>query len=213
MTRSFGPATLLTNLLAVRMPIIGTLQDRQQRLRMRLLNEKRCKELSRHVDEKRTKRPSNVSCSPGSSVHSSLGKSSWLKINRVHPSLGSIKRQGRRFAMDRIQQCKSTTTRICAMHNKNHPDTDPWNSQCTFSMALSTLAEDGTMGTLSMDNNRTRSVMNSIELLIMDSFPDSRCKQTKTASLALDITGKPLIILRKKTDVTNDEIARFQRSH
>ena len=35
------------------------------------------------------------------------------------------------------------------------------------------LSEDGTMGTLSMDNNRRRSIMNSIELLVEESFPNS----------------------------------------
>ena len=35
------------------------------------------------------------------------------------------------------------------------------------------LTEEGNMGTLSMDNNRTHAVMNSIELLIEASYPNS----------------------------------------
>ena len=65
------------------------------------------------------------------------------------------------------------------------------------------------MGTLSMDNNCTRLVMNSIELLIEDSFPDSdankhlllRCFHQYRAAI---------ILLRKNTDATDDEIRTFQ---
>ena len=38
------------------------------------------------------------------------------------------------------------------------------------------LNDEGFMGTLSMDNNYTRLVMNSIELLIVQVVPNGRCK-------------------------------------
>jgi hypothetical protein len=71
------------------------------------------------------------------------------------------------------------------------------------------LTEEGTMGTLSMDNNRTRSVMNAIELLIVKSFP------TVDANKDLLLRCFPryraaIIILRKNTDATEEEIATFQ---
>jgi hypothetical protein len=65
------------------------------------------------------------------------------------------------------------------------------------------------MGTLSMDNNCTRSVMNAIELLIVKSFP------TVDANRDLLLRCFPryraaIIILRKNTDATEEEIATFQ---
>jgi hypothetical protein len=74
------------------------------------------------------------------------------------------------------------------------------------------LSDDGiSMGTLSMDNNRTRSIMNSIELLVEESFPEQasdinrlrllRCFPKYRAAMAL---------LRKSTDLNDDEIMAFQ---
>ena len=71
------------------------------------------------------------------------------------------------------------------------------------------LNEEGLMGTLSMDNNRTRLVMNSIELLIVQSFP------MEDANRELLLRCFPryraaMVILRKNTDATEEEIATFQ---
>jgi hypothetical protein len=70
------------------------------------------------------------------------------------------------------------------------------------------LAEDGTMGTLSMDNNRTRSVMNEIELIIQVSFPDSDSKDKLLK--CFPHYRAALTILRKTTDYRDDEIEQFQ---
>jgi hypothetical protein len=65
------------------------------------------------------------------------------------------------------------------------------------------------MGTLSMDNNRTRSVMNSIEAIIEKSFQS----QDTNKDLLLRCFPRyraAIIILPKNTDATEEEIAIFQ---
>jgi hypothetical protein len=71
------------------------------------------------------------------------------------------------------------------------------------------LTEDGQMGTLSMDNNRTRSTINQIEALIDVSFPDDNPNKFKLLN-CFPRYRAALVILRKKTDYTDEEIASFQ---
>jgi hypothetical protein len=64
------------------------------------------------------------------------------------------------------------------------------------------LTEDGRMGALSMDNNRTRA--NQIELLIDVSFPDDNPNKA--------ILMGALVILRKNTDYTDEELFAVQEN-
>lgn len=65
------------------------------------------------------------------------------------------------------------------------------------------------MGTLSMDNNRTRSTNNQIEALIDISFPDGNPNKFKLLN-CFPRYRAALVILRKKIAYTNEEIALFQ---
>lgn len=65
------------------------------------------------------------------------------------------------------------------------------------------------MGTLSMDNNRTRKVVNAIELLIEASFDDTDDKRDLLLQCFRHYRTA-LLILRKDTDATEDEIRAFQ---
>lgn len=71
------------------------------------------------------------------------------------------------------------------------------------------LTEDGTMWTLSMDNNRTRSVMNEIELIVQVSFTESDTKKLKLLRCFPQYRAA-LTILRKATDYTDNNVDNFQ---
>jgi hypothetical protein len=74
------------------------------------------------------------------------------------------------------------------------------------------LTEEGNMGTLSMDNNRTRKVVNAIELLINVCFDgDGDINERKHHLLqCFPHYREALLILRKDTDASEDEITKFQ---
>jgi len=65
------------------------------------------------------------------------------------------------------------------------------------------------MGTLSMDNNRTCAVMNSIELLIEASYPNSDMNKQRLMR-CFPRYRAAIVILRKNTDITEEEIFMFQ---
>ena len=65
------------------------------------------------------------------------------------------------------------------------------------------------MGSLSMDNNRTRSIINQLELLIEVCFPDSDANKRRLLR-CFPRYRDALIILRKNSDYTEDEIKAFQ---
>jgi hypothetical protein len=71
------------------------------------------------------------------------------------------------------------------------------------------LTEDGKMGALSMDNNRTRATMNQIELLIDVSFRDDDPNKANLIA-CFPRYRAALVILRKDTDYTDAEILTFQ---
>lgn len=71
------------------------------------------------------------------------------------------------------------------------------------------LAEDGSMGSLSMDNNRTRCIINELELLIQVCFPDSNANKRRLLR-CFPRYRDALKILRKNTDYTEDEVEEFQ---
>jgi hypothetical protein len=74
------------------------------------------------------------------------------------------------------------------------------------------LADEGNMGSLSMDNNSTRRVVNAIELLIEASFDgDGDLNERKNLLLhCFPHYRAALLILRKDTDATREEITMFQ---
>ena len=71
------------------------------------------------------------------------------------------------------------------------------------------LTEDGKMGALSMDNNRTRATINQIELLIDVSFRDDDPNKANLIA-CFPRYRAALVILRKNTDYTDAEILTFQ---
>jgi hypothetical protein len=74
------------------------------------------------------------------------------------------------------------------------------------------LTEEGNMGSLSMDNNRTRRVVNAIELLIEVSF-DGEGELNERRNVLLKCFPHyraALLILRKDTDASDEEIMTFQ---
>jgi hypothetical protein len=71
------------------------------------------------------------------------------------------------------------------------------------------LSDEGNMGTLSMDNNRTRKLMDSIELIIEDSYPDSDGNKLRLLRCFPHYRAA-IVILRKDTDYTEEEIKKFQ---
>ena len=71
------------------------------------------------------------------------------------------------------------------------------------------LAEDGSMESLSMDNNRTRAIINKFELIIEVSFSDSDGNKRRLLRCFTRYRAA-LTILRKNTDYTPDEINAFQ---
>jgi hypothetical protein len=65
------------------------------------------------------------------------------------------------------------------------------------------------MGTLSMNNNRTRATINRIEALIDISFPDDNPNKVKLLN-CFPRYRAALVILRKNTDYNDEEISTFQ---
>jgi hypothetical protein len=71
------------------------------------------------------------------------------------------------------------------------------------------LTEEGNMGSLSMDNNCTRLVMNSIELLVDASFSDLDDNKNRLLQCFPQYRAG-INILRKDTNATEEEIGMFQ---
>ena len=71
------------------------------------------------------------------------------------------------------------------------------------------LTDDGKVGSLSMDNNRTRAIINEIEAIIEVSIPDSNRNKAKLLR-CFPHYRYALVILRKNTDYTDEEICQFQ---
>ena len=69
--------------------------------------------------------------------------------------------------------------------------------------------EEGNMGSLSMDNNCTRLVMNSIELLVDASFSDLDDNKNRLLQCFPQYRAG-INILRKDTNATEEEIGMFQ---
>jgi hypothetical protein len=190
------------------MSLIGTLRDRQQRLRQELMREQRTSEIKRMLAagepkekamylvlqaivcilhlENRVGLKSIESILRSGLSNAQKGNLEWTESN------GANKRQE-----DYVQ-------RITTIIQTQILGTATAPSQWRFP-----LSDQGTMGTLSMDNNRTRSVMNSIELIVEASFPDSDENKSRLLS-CFPHYRTAIVILRNDHDCTDEEILSFQ---
>lgn len=192
------------------MSVMGTLSERQQRLRQRLVNEQRARDISSMLSESEPKEQAMYLALQGVVCILHLENRVGLK------SIESILRSGISHARKGVLEWTAGTNSI----NKRQQDYVRRITHIMQTQILGTpfapsqwrfpLTEEGNMGTLSMDNNRTRKVMNSIELLIEASFSNSdenkhrllRCFPHYRAAIK---------ILRKDSDATDEEIRMFQR--
>ena len=189
------------------MPVTGSLFNRQQRLRSCLVNEQQLLDIRRMLADSEPKDQAMYLVLQAVVCIQHLENRIGLK------SIESILRSG----MSNAQ--KGTLEWMCAKSvNRRQEECVNRISHIIRTQILGTmmapsqwrfpLTDEGMMGALSMDNNRTRSVMNSIELIIEESFPSSdankhllmRCFPRYRAAI---------IILRKNTDATDEEIALF----
>ena len=189
------------------MSIDGNLSDRRQRLRDALLNERRARDLSRMLKDSQPKEramylvlqavvcilhlENRVGLKSIESIlrsglsNAQMGSLDWTSGGAQHRQDLYVKR------ISAIIGCKILGTAVAP-------------AQWRFP-----LSEDGTMGTLSMDNNRTRSIINSIELLIEVSFS---CNDPKRLLLlrCFPRYRAAMVLLRKNTDLDDVEIRTFQ---
>ncbi|KAI2494593.1 hypothetical protein MHU86_19918 [Fragilaria crotonensis] len=199
----------ITDELASRgMEVMGTLSERQQRLREQLVNEQRAHHIARMLSESEPKDQAMYLVLQAVVCILHLENRVGLK------SIESILRSGLSNARKGILEwtvasgakrrqeeyigCITTIIQTQILGSLMAP------SQWRFP-----LTEEGNVGTLSMDNNRTRSVMNSIELLIEVSFPNSDDNKRRLLR-CFPRYRAAMIILRKDTDATLDEISTFQ---
>ena len=190
------------------LPVTGTLFDRQQRLRSRLVNEQRSHDVTEMLADSEPK--DRAMYLVLQAVVCILHLENRIGLKSIESILRSGISNARRGTLDWISatsvnrrqeeyvNCISKVVRTQILGTTIAP------SQWRFP-----LTEDGEMGTLSMDNNRTRSVMNSIEAIIEKSF----LSQDANKDLLLRCFPRyraAIIILRKNTDATEEEIAIFQ---
>ena len=190
------------------LPVTGTLVERQLRLRSHLVNELRSRDVSRMLAESEPKEQAMYLALQAVVCILHLKNRIGLK------SIESILRSGISNARKGVLDWTVTTSingrqdeyveRITTILRNEILGTVLAPSQWRFP-----LNEEGMMGTLSMDNNRTRLVMNMIELLIVESFPTTDVKRDLLLQCFPHYRAA-VIILRKKTDATDDEIAAFQ---
>ncbi len=199
----------ITDELASRsMNVNGPLHTRQERLRKQLRNEKRIQDLRRMLRDSKPRDKAMylvlqaIACilhlenrvglkSIESVLRSGLsnaiqGKLEWIKAK-------AIKKRQVEFI-----ECITNIMQTRILGTYAAP------SQWRFP-----LTEDGTMGSLSMDNNGTRLIINEFELIIEVSFPNSNANKRRLLR-CLPRYRAALTILRKNTDYTANEIKAFQ---
>lgn len=199
----------ITDELASRsLPVTGTLFDRQQRLQQQLVNEQRTRDITQMLADSEPKDQAMYLVLQAVVCILHLENRVGLK------SIESILRSGISNAQKGLldwtvangasRRQDEYVLRITRTINTKILGSAMAPSQWRFP-----LTEEGNMGTLSMDNNRTRSVMNSIELLIEDSFPDSDVNKHLLLR-CFHRYRSAIILLRKNTDATEAEIRTFQ---
>ena len=186
----------------------GPLHARQEQLRKELLNERRVRDLRQMLKESepRDKAMYLVLQAVVCILHleNRVGLKSIESIlrsglsNATQGNLEWIQSTAIKKRQDEYIQCITNIIQTKILGTFSAP------SQWRFP-----LSEDGIMGSLSMDNNRTRSIMNEIELIIEASFPESDGRRRRLLR-CFPRYRAALIILRKHTDYTQDEIIAFQ---
>lgn len=186
----------------------GLLKERQQRLKAVLLNEQRACDLSDMLKESQPKERAMYLVLQAVVCILHLENRVGLK------SIESILRSGLSNAQKGILDW---TTGSGMMHRQDQYVQRI--SKIIGSKILGTamapaqwrfpLSDDGAMGTLSMDNNRTRSIMNSIELLVEESFPNGDINKVRLLRCFPKYRAA-MVLLRKSTDLNDDEIQTFQ---
>ena len=190
------------------MAVMGTLSERQQRLRERLVNEQRAQNIACMLTESEPKDRAMYLVLQAVVCILHLENRVGLK------SIESILRSGVSNARKGILEW--TVASGVNRRQEEYVDhvtkiiqTQILGSLMAPSQWRFPLTEEGNVGTLSMDNNRTRSVMNFIELLIEVSFPNSDDNKRRLLR-CFPRYRAAIIILRKDTDATLDEINTFQ---
>ena len=202
-------AALVTAELARRlMPTSGLLQERKERLKDILLKEQRARDLSKMLTESQPKERAMYLVLQAVVCILHLENRVGLK------SIESILRSGLSNAQKGILDWTTASgiqarqeqyvKRISRIISCNILGTSIAPAQWRFP-----LGEDGLMGTLSMDNNRTRRVMNSIELLVNVSFPCNDINR-KRLLRCFPKYRAAMVLLRKNSDLDDNEIQTFQ---
>jgi hypothetical protein len=186
----------------------GTLQDRRQRLREQLVNEQRRREIVRMMAKSEPKENAMYLVLQAVVCILHLENRVGLK------SIESILRSGLSNAKKGILEWQQSSGEQKCKEEYVHHITDILQTKILGSAVSPSqwyfpLNEEGDMGTLLMDNNRTRLVMNSIELIVEASFPDA--DQNKARLLhCFPHYQAAIVILRKDSDYTDGEITAFQ---
>lgn len=199
----------VTDELASRsMNVTGSMAARQQRLRQQLLNENRVRELQHMLahSEPRDKAMYLVLQAVVCILHleNRVGLKSIETIlrsglsNAMQGVLTWTASKGVKKRQDEYVNCVTNIIQTRILGTFLAP------SQWRFP-----LTDDGKMGSLSMDNNRTRAMVNNIEALIEVSFPDWDPNKAKLLACFPHYRAA-LVILQKNTDYTDEEILKFQ---
>lgn len=201
-------AHIMSELSDRSIPTTGLLRERQQRLKAVLLNEQRARDLSHMLKESQPKERAMYLVLQAVVCILHLENRVGLK------SIESILRSGLSNAQKGILDWTTASgvqhrqdqyvQRISKIIGSKILGTAMAPAQWRFP-----LSDDGAMGTLSMDNNRTRSVMNSIELLVEESFPNGDINKVRLVRCFPKYRAA-MVLLRKSTDLNDDEIETFQ---
>ena len=191
------------------MPIVpGTLFERHQRLRNQLLIEQRGRDIRRMLVDSQPKEQAMYLVLQA--VVCILHLENRVGLKSIESILRSGISNARLGTLERItgngvnRRQDEYVNRITRIMRTQILGTVMAPSQWRFP-----LTEDGIMGTLSMDNNRTRAVMNSIELIIEESISNSNANKERLVR-CFPRYRAAMIILRKNTDASDGEIATFQ---
>ena len=200
----------ITDELANRdMAITGTLNQRRERLRDRLVMEQRALDIKSMLDDSEPKDKAMYFALQA--VVCTLHLENRVGLKSIESILRSGLSNARKGVLDWSVAVKSINKRereyvrrITSIVQTRILGSIHAPSQWRFP-----LTDEGNVASLSMDNNRTRRVINSIELLVDASFPDGsdnkerlqRCFPRYRAAIE---------ILRKDSDVSEVEIRLFQ---
>jgi hypothetical protein len=202
-------ASKITDELALRsMSIVGSLHDRQQRHRQELIKEEQTDEIKRMLAAGEPKEKAMYLVLQAVVCILHLENRVGLKL------IESILRSGLSNAQKGVLEWMESNgakkrqeeyvQRITTIIQTQILGTVTAPSQWRFP-----LSDDGTMGMLSMDNNQTLRVMNSIELVIEASFSVHDDNKSRLL-FCFPHYRAAIVILRKDHDCMDNEITKFQ---